>query len=93
MNLNNDQEVIDEEEEDEEEEEGEQKQSANHSSRILVEVPVEVRQLPTTFALSFSSSPPHGAHTGGNSDILGQFHGWGSQHWRPLVHPQSRTSS
>ena len=42
MNLNNDQEVIDDEEEDEEEEEGEQKQSANHSSRILVEVPVEV---------------------------------------------------
>ena len=49
MNLKNDQEVMDEDEEEEEEEEGGQKQSANHSSRILVEVPVEVRQVPSTF--------------------------------------------
>ena len=40
---------MDEDEEEEEEEEGGQKQSANHSSRILVEVPVEVRQVPSTF--------------------------------------------
>jgi len=42
LTLNNDQEVIDEEDEGDEDEEGEEKQSANHSSRILVEVPVEV---------------------------------------------------
>ena len=41
MKPNNDQ-VVNDEDEDEEDEEGEKKQSANHSSRILVEVPVEV---------------------------------------------------
>ena len=63
--LNNDQEVIEDDDENEvDDDEGEQKQSANHSSRILVEVPVEVRQLPvpTFLALScvsllFKSSP------------------------------------
>ena len=36
--------IEDEEEGEVDDEEGEQKQSANHSSRILVEVPVEVRE-------------------------------------------------
>ena len=85
LKPNNDQ-VVNDEDEDEEDEEGEKKQSANHSSRILVEVPVEVRHY-------FRSPPPHGTHAGGDSNILGQFHGRGSQHWRPLVHPQSCTSS
>ena len=57
MNLNHGQEVIEDEDEGEVDgDEGEQKQSANHSSRILVEVPVEVREVPVTiYKLSFLS--------------------------------------
>ena len=43
--VNDDQEVTEDDDEGEVDDDGgEQKQSANHSSRILVEVPVEVRQ-------------------------------------------------
>ena len=92
--MNNDQEVIDDEEDEEEEEEGEQKQSANHSSRILVEVPVEVSVSGINIRIIFVVVPLLMVHyTGGDCDILGQFHGWGSEHRCPLVHPQSRTSS
>ena len=48
--------IEDEDEGEVDDEEGEQKQSANHSSRILVEVPVEVREGPEpTFESSFLS--------------------------------------